>query len=162
MIQGGEANKIHQRDQAEKLFRAALAKASGFAEQDPRLTTTLRSLADVYMQENKCERAKPLLERELSIFKTMGEEYPDAVYDLAALGRIYTQEGNLPKGEKYFRSSLALQDKYHGACVTDELDLVARLTCNLKNQEKYKEAGDFLRRMLALRRIANPATPELA
>src|SRR6516225_9683117 len=67
MSRGYEARKDYRWDEADRLLEAALKKAEQFGEQDPRLTASIRELADVCFAQKKFVRAASLYKRELKI-----------------------------------------------------------------------------------------------
>ena len=77
---GTEAYQRGQYVEAEKRFLAALEEAEKFGEQDPRLASSLNSLADIYQAKGQHSDAEPLYLRSMAILKkTLGSGHPNVV-----------------------------------------------------------------------------------
>jgi tetratricopeptide (TPR) repeat protein len=161
VYRGSEARKAYQYEEAEKLLEAALRQAEKFDEQDPRLTTTLRELADTYFMRKKFAQSEGLYRRELNILKKLGENYPDIVHDLMGLGRIYKHYGDYSQSNSFFLEALADKERTHAASDGEELMIVWELARSYAYQGQYKEAASYFERGLALRRVCTPKLTEL-
>ena len=80
--------------EAEKLLKAALKEAENFGEQDPRLATSLGSLAELYGAQGKYTEAEPLYQRALAIAeKALGPEQPTVAAGVGSLAELYRVQG---------------------------------------------------------------------
>ncbi|MBI2810415.1 MAG: tetratricopeptide repeat protein [Candidatus Melainabacteria bacterium] len=96
-------------EQAEKLNAQALKIAETFGEGDPRLTASLRGLAQCILGwPNKDDEILRLLLREQKIMRTLGEDFPGRIDGMVLLGRAYSQANKPGEAEKCFKDALAL------------------------------------------------------
>lgn len=95
--------------EAEKLNVQALKCAETFGEEDPRLTASLRGLAQgILGRPNKADEAVRLLLREQRIMSSLGEDFPGRVYGMVLLGHAYYTAHKFQDAEKCFKDALAL------------------------------------------------------
>ncbi|PWU03255.1 MAG: hypothetical protein C5B53_00660, partial [Candidatus Melainabacteria bacterium] len=148
---GQRFERAGKRDEAELWFSKALAVAEKFGEDDPRLSQSLRALADLYMVFGQLKKAEIHYERELSILERMGGNYPDAWHVLAALTKINYARNNYAAVERYAERALALREKVKVSAKGDEL---AALDYQLANAyfklNKYDRAESLIQESLKL------------
>lgn len=163
LMEAGEvARESNNQLKAIACYQSALKVAETFGEQDPRLTETIRNLADAYSRHHELAKAEQLYLRELTILKTIGENYSDVVHDYYALGDIYSARGNYKEADKYYRKALAVVEKCHNANNKERYFLLYALGHNCRKLHLYDEADSFFDRMIAIKREINPSAPESA
>ncbi len=87
--------------EAEKQFAAAVKKAEQFGPEDPRLATTLNSLAETYRAQGRLEEAEPLHKRALSIReKALGPEHAATAQSLLNLAAVYKAQRRYAEAEQ--------------------------------------------------------------
>lgn len=156
-----QARKTGQFDQAIRLFESALRQAERFGEKDPRLTTSLRDLADLYLHTKNYSKAEPLYLRELKILEAFGKNYPDVAHDLYSLGRIYSKQYDYAKAATFFRQAVVIEEKFPQANAAELYNLYSDLAENCKNLKNYSDAAVFYKKMLASRQVYAPGRPQL-
>ena len=92
MEAGREATEARRYDVAEKHLKAALEEAEGFGSSDPRLITSLKSLAELYERQGMTAPQEPLKKRLLEIREgELGSTHPDLVPSLLGLAWLYEE-----------------------------------------------------------------------
>lgn len=96
-------------DQGEKLNVQALKIAETFGEDDPRLTASLRGLAQCIVDRpDRSNEALPLLLREQKIMRSLGEDFPGRIDGMVLLGRAYYRSHKPEEAVKCYKGALAL------------------------------------------------------
>ncbi|MCJ7501792.1 MAG: tetratricopeptide repeat protein, partial [Acidobacteriia bacterium] len=67
MNAGRTALEERRYEEAEKQFKAALEEAEGFGPRDPRLITSLETLAELYQRQGKTAPQEPIKKRILEL-----------------------------------------------------------------------------------------------
>ena len=160
MAAGETARKAGNLAQARACYLSALKSAETFGDQDPRLTATIRELADVYLKNHELAKAESLYRRELKILGAIGEYYPDVAHDFCSLGNIYAARSNYEEADKWYRQALALLEKYRNANNAVRCRLYYDLGTTSSKLRKFEEADSFYDRLIALRRETDPNSPE--
>ncbi len=111
-------NRSYQRGdyaEAEKQWGLVLKEAKQFSPQDPRLVTTLSSLAALHQAQGKYAEAEPIFKRALVIFeKTLGSEHPLVAANLNNLAALYHAQGKYAEAEPLCKQALAIVEKALG------------------------------------------------
>lgn len=163
MLSATQARKALRFNEARRLFESALRQAERFGENDPRLTTSLRDLADLYLDKKEYAKAEPLYLRELKILETFGNNYPDIAHDLFSLGRIYSARHDYTKADKYYRRAVVpIEEEFPQANAREQYILYSDLAENCKNLKNYSDAEIYYNKMLASGRVFAPGRPEMA
>lgn len=179
MDEGQKAFQQERYGEAETLFKAALVEAEKLrivdpddpkkpGVGDPRVATSLISLADVYLAQGKADEAIPLYQRCLALTElTLGPEDPFVAIALDGLGRayvaqgkLYVAEGPLKEAEPLFQRAIMINQKKLGAnhpAVATSLSNLADLDVALG---KPAEAEVLYKRALAIRE-ASPGPNQL-
>lgn len=166
MMSAAEARKLAARgsrnySEAIRLFESALRQAERFGKNDPRLTTSLRDLADLYLHTKNYAKAESLYLRELKILEAFGTNYPDSAHDLFSLGRIYSRRREYAKADTYYRQAVVIEEKFPQANAAEQYNLYSDLAENCKNLKNYSDAEVFYKKMLASRQVYAPGRPQL-
>jgi tetratricopeptide (TPR) repeat protein len=162
MEEGTKAVNEHKAAEAEHFYLEALRQANAFGEQDPRLTATLRELADLYMLKRDLLKAEPLYNRELRILEGMGQNYPNVAHDLLFLGKIYFAKGDYARSDAFSRRALAIDDKFLVLNAAEKCILFSLLAQNSRKLHNFEDAEAFYDKELAAKHLVNPEDPELA
>ena len=81
-------------------YEAALREAESFDANDPRLPTTLNTLAESYRMQGRLAEAEPLFRRSLGIReKALGPDHPSVGLALNNLAALYEAQGRLADAE---------------------------------------------------------------
>jgi tetratricopeptide (TPR) repeat protein len=133
-----EGTKLFERRrlaQAEVMFLEAMKIAEGFADNDPRLATSLNNLAALYHSQGKYAFAEDMYRRALvRNEKLCGEKSAEAARIFFNLAVLYSAKAAYDEAELNYKTSLAIKEELYGA---NDKELLA----NLRN---YSE---LLRRM---------------
>jgi len=132
--------------EAEKQFTAAVKEAEQFGPEDPRLATTLNSLAEVHRAQGRLEEAEALHKRALAIIeKALGPEHPDVATSLNNLADLYRALGKYAEVEPLHKRALGIREKAlepeHHATWYLWTVLLARDRSTAGAQSKYWEGG---------------------
>lgn len=92
-----------------KQMAIALYKKAGAKEKQ---ATTLKELGELYSSSEQPDKAEPILQESLAIYKSINFKELQGVYNI--LSEVYTQQGNYPESLKYAllaeKTALALGD----------------------------------------------------
>lgn len=125
---------------ADSSLGLALAEAGAFLEQDPRLQSTLRNLAEVSVIRGHTARAQSLYGQLLEVQERhLG---PDAAPTLATLGQladIHRTQGEMARAESLYAHLLAIQEER-----LEQRDLSITVTLG-RAAALCRERGDFVR-----------------
>ena len=152
---GKKSFQQSQYAEAEELFLAALKEAENLGSNDPRLATSLHSLAVVYQYENKYDQALNLYRKALEINeRTLGKEHPQVAGILNDLAMLSLSQGKYAEAESLFKRAITINEKAYGKENRD-------LACNLNNlglvyraMGKNALAGTLFQRALTIREKA--------
>ncbi|MGH7166462.1 MAG: tetratricopeptide repeat protein [Nitrospiraceae bacterium] len=163
MDEGQKAFQQERYAEAEKFFKAALEEAEklrivdaddpkspGFG--DPRVATSLISLADLYLAQGKADEAIPLYQQCLALTEaTLGPEEPFVAIALDGLGRAYVTQGKHAEAEVLFRRAILINEKKLGANHPAVATSLSNLADLYVAQGKPAEAEALYKRALAIR-----------
>lgn len=149
---------------AERLLRAALELAEGFAEHDRRRGETHMALATVLFEQNEFAEARAHLEQAVTIFEAgLGPEHPLVATALNALALAYVREGDYEHAEPLYRRALAIFEASFGPDHGDVGRVVENLAGLLLADGRYDDAGPLYRRAISIKgREFGPRHPEVA
>jgi tetratricopeptide (TPR) repeat protein len=145
MAEGVQAYQKGQEANAEMFYLAALEDVENAGPEDPRLATTLNTLAVLYHAQRKYTQAESLYQRVLRLLEqTIGPEHPTLATTLNNLAVVYEAQGEYGRAELLYQRALTLLERTLGP---EHLNLAAAL-------ENY---ADLLRKM---QRVAEADTAE--
>ncbi|MBI3666721.1 MAG: tetratricopeptide repeat protein [Acidobacteria bacterium] len=144
--------------EAERLLSAAVKAAEAFGPKNPRLTTSLRNLAEVYKKQaedykkqGKYAEAEPLYRRALATAEEgWGPQGPEVAKGLSDLGQLYLGQGRFADAEPLHRQALAVLEKARGPGDLQVAATLRDLGFALEGQHKSADAEPLLRRALAI------------
>lgn len=142
--------KANNLDQAQSLLLAALAQAETFGSRDPRLSASLRALADLYVKKKQFAKAEALYQRELKTFDGLGEHYPDRAHVWLALARVSEESGNYREAERYYRKLLARKNPIHTEKDCEDRRVIWALGRMNAKQKKFDEAERYYLKALSM------------
>jgi len=145
-------------EEAIRLYFEALKEAETFGEDDPRLTATLRDLADCLTQTTKkYALAEELLKREQRIMRRLGPDFPGLVAGMDLLGRAYYNQGNYKEAEKTYLNAIKIAPEVGGGAHNFDWrkEVVARLGLCYQSEGKYDQAEQCFRSGLAAAQAKN-------
>ena len=148
---GIQAMKDGRHDDAERYFQRALEHASAFADDDPRLGTSLDNLATLRKAQRRHAEAEALYRRALDVFERGGprSERPLAVV-CNDLGTLRAAAGHFDEAEALFRRAIAVNERARGP---DDPELATNLrncAAVLLAQGKLAEAAGAASRASAI------------
>ena len=109
------ARLAHRYDEAEPLYRRAIAIDDGKAGDKIGLATSLNNLALVYRAQGRMDEAEPLYLRALTLLeKQLGPTDPDVARCLNNLAVLYRTRGEPEKSRPLLERALAIADKSLG------------------------------------------------
>lgn len=151
-------DNVHSRNfmEAQRLLEAALVRAEKFDESDPRLSASLRALAEVYLARKEFTKAEALYKRELKTFDGLGEHYPDTAHVWLGLGRISEEKGNYREAERYYGKLLGRKHPIHTEKDAVESRVIWRLARMYVKQKKFDEAERYYLKALSMEGSLNP------
>lgn len=116
---------------AQAMWTAALEEAKDFKFDDPRLSATLETLAEVYWKQSKYDKAEPLCKRILQISETLlGLNHPDVSQAACNLALVCERQGKHIEASILYQQVLGTQEKTLGM---DHPDVLA-------TRENYQRA----------------------
>lgn len=134
---------------AEINWRCAYKKAEYFEPTDPRLCTTLESLAEVLWKQGKYAEAEPLCRRTMETYeKILDPSHPDVAIIANNLAMLCHAQGKLPEAEALYKRVLPVRIKVLGSnhpVVTNMFRNYANLLRALgRNTEADRVQNSFL------------------
>lgn len=96
---------------AQAFWLAALDEANNFRFDDPRLSLTLESLAEVYWRQLKYEKAEPLCKRILQIWESLlGADHPDVATAANNLAMLCERQGKHIEAAILYQQVLSIRE----------------------------------------------------
>jgi tetratricopeptide (TPR) repeat protein len=128
----------------ESLWQAALKRAENFEEQDPRLATTLESIAEVLFKQALYDQAEHYAKLTLEIYeKMLGPDHQDVGIMAGNLAQIFHAQKKYADAEAYYRQALPIRQSRLGV----DHAIVMALTMNyahlLITTGRAKEANEL-------------------
>lgn len=109
MSEGIKAYQSGQETNAEMFYLAALEDVENAGPEDPRLATTLNTLAVLYHVQRKYAQAEPLYQRVLKLLEqTVGPEHPTLATTLNNLAVVYEAQDKYSEAEALYQRALTL------------------------------------------------------
>jgi tetratricopeptide (TPR) repeat protein len=100
---------------ARALWLAALEEAKDFRFDDPRLSLTLESLAEIYWSQMKYEKAEPICKRILQIWESkLGPMHADVAKAAKNLAMVCERQGKHVEAAILYQQVLAINEKLLG------------------------------------------------
>ncbi len=113
MAAGDKAYQQGNYPEAEKQLAAALKEAGGFGPQDPRLATSLNSLAELYHAQGRYAETEPLYKRALEIVeKALGPEHRHVARSLENYAVLLRATGRSDEAAKMEARAEAIRAKH--------------------------------------------------
>lgn len=101
--------------EAEEQFKAALAEAEKFSNDDWRLAQTLSNLAEIYRFQSKYSEATPYFQRLVEISEeSFGPDHPNVAAHLNNLAGNYRARGMLAEAEPLYKRALDIWERNLG------------------------------------------------
>lgn len=111
---------------AQALWLAALDEAKDFPSDDPRLSLTLESLAEVYWKQLKYDKAEPLCKRLLQIWESvLGPDHADVAVAANNLAMLCERQGKHVEAALLYQQVIGINEKILGANHPD-LEVIRR------------------------------------
>ncbi len=115
MAEGVKAYQSGQETNAEMFYLAALKDVENAGPEDPRLATTLNTLAVLYHVQRKYTQAEPLYQRVLKLLEqTVGPEHPALATTLNNLAVVYEAQDKYGEAESLYQRALTLIERTLG------------------------------------------------
>lgn len=100
---------------AQALWLAALDEAKDYRSDDPRLSLTLESLAEVYWKQLKYDKAEPLCKRLLQIWESvLGPDHADVAVAANNLAMLCERQGKHVESALLYQQVLGINEKVLG------------------------------------------------
>lgn len=110
--------------EAQAMWRAALDECSDFRFDDPRLSTTLESLAEIYWRRGKYDKAEPLCKQILQLAETvLGAEHADVGLAANNLAILCERQGKNSEAAILYQQALSIAERYLGHNHEDVVNL---------------------------------------
>jgi tetratricopeptide (TPR) repeat protein len=154
---------MHQRKDAERSFKKAIALADRLGLEDAVAAIALGNLATLYEQQRDWRRARDLHVRALRIMEaSRGPNHPQTAAILANLGIAYFWQGKLDEAERVLRRSIGIPRNApspDGTVATAYFGLGLVLTA----RGRYDEArSNYSAALETQEKILGPKAPEIA
>lgn len=126
---------------AQALWLAALDEAKDFRFDDPRLSMTLESLAEVYWRQLKYDKAEPLCKRLLQIWESvLGPDHSDVAVAANNLAMLCERQGKHVEAALLYQQVLDINEKTLGPNHPDLDSLRQSLSKAKQDTKKQVEA----------------------
>jgi tetratricopeptide (TPR) repeat protein len=123
---------------ARGLWLAALEEAKDFRYDDPRLSLTLESLAEVYWRQSKYDKAEPICKRILQIWESkLGSEHSDVGKAAKNLAMVCERQGKHVEAAILYQQVLSITEKNLGRSHPEVL--ASRESCAKARQMAQKQ-----------------------
>lgn len=141
--------------EAESSYRAALAEAEKLEMSDPRLVTSLSTLAWFYRDQGRYGEAEPLFCRISSYWeKMLGQEHPSVAASLHKLAEFYFVQGRYGEALPLYERALSLKETILGRRSLDLADTVEHLAAVHLAEARYQAALELFEKALEIRQAA--------
>ena len=141
MEEGLTAIEHQQYEIAEQWIEISVQIAETFGPDDPRLATSLRELARLYLGQERHFDCEGLFRRLLSIEeKTLGPEHPDVIACVRQIGRLAEQQGNVREALKCFERALEVEERTLGREHPRVLQVMNDLSALYRRQGRIEDA----------------------
>jgi tetratricopeptide (TPR) repeat protein len=115
------------------MWLGALDESSDFRFDDPRLSTTLEGLAEVYWRRGKFDKAEPLCKQILQISETLlGQEHTDVALAANNLALLCDRQGKYSEAAMLYQQALAINEKILGR---NHPDVIGIRECHAKARQ---------------------------
>lgn len=119
--------------EAQAMWLGALDESSDFRFDDPRLSTTLEGLAEVYWRRGKFDKAEPLCKQILQISETLlGQEHTDVALAANNLALLCDRQGKYSEAAMLYQQALAISEKILGR---NHPDVIGIRECHAKARQ---------------------------
>ena len=137
---------------------------STFSPDDPKVATSLNSLAQLYRDQGEYDPAEPLYKRALAIReKALGPDHPNVATSLNNLALLYQAQGQYALAEPLYKRALAIREKALDPDHPSVATSVNNLALLYRAQGQYALAEPLYKRALAIREKAlGPDHPDVA
>jgi len=133
--------------------RAVMTIDEQFEHQPLLAARLLQTVADTLHQLDQYERATELVRRALALREgLLGEEHPDTLDSIAALGRLLRDKGDYELAREHLDLALDRRRSVLGEDDPDALESLGDLASLLGTLGRYEEAEKKYRHILAMRR----------
>ena len=101
--------------EAQAMWLGAFDESSDFRFDDPRLSTTLEALAEVYWRRGKFDKAEPLCKQILQISETLlGPDHTDVALAANNLALLCDRQGKYSEAAMLYQQALGISEKVLG------------------------------------------------
>ena len=138
-------------DEAERVFKQALAIAEGIDKDGMEVAEVLHDLGVLYDTQGKPAQAESSLRRALAIGESVvGPDDPAVARSLNTLANVLWSQARYSEAEPLFLRSLAQKEKALGAWHPEVATTLNNLGILYQTQGKYKEGEPYFLRALAI------------
>ncbi|MHC4565905.1 MAG: tetratricopeptide repeat protein [Planctomycetota bacterium] len=142
------------------LLSAGVTQASAA---NVRSTSSLRSLARIYMASGGYEKAQPLLESALDLARSRDAADSEMCACALDLAFLYKNQGRLAEAEEMCLAGLELQEKLNGPNHPHVAHTLRILSEIYQGQVRYRQAAESLERAITImRKVAGEDAVEIA
>ncbi len=151
MTAGATAYQNGNEADAETLYLAALDTLKKAPADDPRLATTLNTLAVLYHNQRKYAAATPLYEQVLGLLeRTLPADHPALANTLNNVALVYEAQGNVARAEAFYQRAIALLERTLGKDHTSVAAALSNYAGLLRKTQRNAEAEVYDRRAHAI------------
>jgi eukaryotic-like serine/threonine-protein kinase len=159
---GEDAYQKAHYDQAVENFQGAVKQARSFAENDPRLASSLNNLGNAFFKLDQYPDAEQALTEALKI-RSVGQENAAMADSMTDLAMVYCAQGHLDKAEHLLNRGLSIRKRKCGVKSEEVADSLASLAALYNKQGRVGEAMKYLNQCLEIRSAEkNPRPADLA
>jgi len=164
LLHTASAARAYQRgqiDETERLLVMALGEAEQLERNNSQLgatflAQTLDKLGKVYFEQGQFDKAEPMYQRALAVFRTTAQspDAPGLIRTGIHLAELYAAEGRFAAAEDIYRRNLNAREQVHGAehpAVLGELNNLAEIYIA---QKQYGTAESVYKRVLMIKEKA--------
>jgi tetratricopeptide (TPR) repeat protein len=134
--------QLHNYNDAERMFSAALQEAETFGPGDPRLGVSLNNLARVHQVRHRWAEAEKFYKRALAVAAEQhGADHPDAAVTQANLAGLYQAQERYVEAKPLYEQALASLSKALGDAHPSLATLLDNYAACLKKMAHDAEAA---------------------
>lgn len=161
---GRDAATAGKLEDAERLFRSALAKAEAAPQNDPSVAASAFALGDVLLARSMEEQAQPILQRALDLWeRALGPDDARCAEAQNKLGLCWFRLGQLDRAEPLYRSALASFERAAGKESPSVATALNNLAGLAKTRGDYAQAESLYARSISIKeRALSRDHPDLA
>lgn len=150
--QGDRAYRLANYGEAEKFYEEALAEAEKGEQGDPRLETSLSTLAWFYRDQGRYSEAEPLYRQVVKLWEeVLGPDHPSLGASCYKLAEFYFVQGRADEALPFYERSLSIREKKLGKRNLDVADTAEHLARAHLCQGRYQDAIELYEKALEIR-----------